>query len=441
MKRVLVTLVLALTGAAMAQGNPKPAQTASPATADQANTPTNQKVIKDQAEYNAYIAALQTQDPTQKAAAMEAFVTQYPNSVVKIDALEQAMQAYQQANNQAKVQETAARVLELNPNNLRALAIVTFIDRAQANTPEKAAKVRAEGEKGLQLLPDWKAPEGISGADFEKLRNQMTVIFAGAAGFGALQAKDYAAAKTFYLKSLAVDINNLQDVYQLGIAMLESNPIDKNGLWYIAKAYNLAQGNPAGQKSIGDYGRSKYRKYHGNYDGWDQLVAAAATQTAPGPEVAAITPAPTECELAVNAVKENDPATLSFGDWEFVLSHRDCSPANKEAADKVWQAIQTKQQNGEAKLKIPVKVTAATKDSIDAAITDENQRDNKADLHVTMDKPMVKVPTVGSTIDVIGVFASYEPNPFMFKMEKGELPAAAKPPATRKGAPTRPTRK
>jgi len=385
---------------------------------------------------------LQTQDPAQKAAAMEAFIAQYPNSVVKVDALENAMQAYQQAGNQPKVLETGNRILELYPNNVRALAIVAFIDRAQANTAEKAAKVRAEGEKGLSLLPDWKKPPGdLSDADFEKLKGQMTVIFAGAAGFGALQAKDYAAAKNFYLKSIQIDINNLQDVYQLGIASLETNPIDKNGLWYIAKAYNLAQGNAAGQKSINDYGRSKYRKFHGNYDGWDKIVAAAATQNAPGPEIAAIAPAPTECELAVNAIKDNDPASLSFGDWEFVLSHRDCSPANKDAAEKVWQAIQTKQQNGEVKLKIPVKVIAATKDTIDAAINEENQTANKADVHVVMEKPMVKIPAAGSTIEVIGTFASYAPDPFMFTMEKGELPAPPKPPATKKGPAHRPGKK
>src|SRR5260370_13540466 len=185
------------------------------------------KVIKDQAEYNAYIAALNTPDPAARAAAMEAFVAQYPNSVVKIDALEQAMAAYQQALNQRKVMEKATQILALDGNNVRALAIVTYIERSTANTPEKAAKARADGEKGLQLLPDWKKPEDISDADFEKLRNQMTVIFAGAAGFGALQGKDYAAAKTYYLKSIQIDPNNLQDVYQLGLASLEPAPIDK----------------------------------------------------------------------------------------------------------------------------------------------------------------------------------------------------------------------
>src|ERR1700719_2212892 len=58
--------------------------------------PASQKVIKDPAEYNAYITALNTQDPAQKGAAMEAFIAQYPASVVRSDAMEQAMSAYQQ---------------------------------------------------------------------------------------------------------------------------------------------------------------------------------------------------------------------------------------------------------------------------------------------------------------------------------------------------------
>ena len=67
---------------------------------------TNQKAIKDVAEYRAYISALNAQDPVQKAALMEAFVNQYPQSVLKIDALVQAMTAYKQAVNVAKVEET-----------------------------------------------------------------------------------------------------------------------------------------------------------------------------------------------------------------------------------------------------------------------------------------------------------------------------------------------
>src|SRR3954464_2542766 len=47
-----------------------------------------QKTIKDAAEYNAYVSATGMSDPGQKAAALEQFVQQYPNSIVKEDALQ-----------------------------------------------------------------------------------------------------------------------------------------------------------------------------------------------------------------------------------------------------------------------------------------------------------------------------------------------------------------
>jgi hypothetical protein len=397
----------------------------------QQSAPGGQKVIKDSTEYNAYLAALNMQDPAKKAAAMEAFVTQYPGSVVKIDALEQAMAGYQQAGDQAKLTSAANRILQLDAGNIRALAIVTFLNRALASQGDAkaAAEAGADAEKGLKSLPGWQKPEGMSDADFEKMRKQMAAIFHGAAGFAALQAKDYAAARDHYMKSLESDATNLQDIYQLAVAELEMKPLDPNGFWYVTKAFQLAQGNAAGQKSIAAYGEAKYRKYHGGEDGWDQLIAAAAKQTE-RPSDFSIKPAPTAAEIAVKAVQDNAPGDLSFGDWEFVLSLRDASPANKEAADKVMQAILDKEKQGAAKLKIPVKVISATQDTIQAAITDENQQANKADLQVTMTKPMLHPPAAGAMIDVLGVITDYVPSPFAFIMKEGELvKAALAPPA------------
>jgi len=395
----------------------------------QQNPPAGQKMIKDPAEYNAYIAALNTQDPAQKAAAMEAFVTQYPGSVVKIDALEQAMAAYQQAGSVAKVTSTANRILELDPGNVRALAIVTFLNRSLASQGDAkaAAAAGADAEKGLKALAGWQKPEGVSDADFDKLHKQMAAIFQGTAGFVALQAKDYPAARDHYMKAIENDPNSLQDVYQLAIAELEMNPPDPNGFWYVAKAFQLAQGNAAAQKSIADYGKAKYRRYHGGEDGWDQLIVATANQ--PGrPADFSVKLALTPAEIAVKAVQENAPGDLSFGDYEYVLTFRDASPANKDAADKVMQAILEKEKQGAAKLKMSVKVISSTQGTIQAAITDENQQANKVDLQVTMAKPMLRPPAPGATVDIVGVITDYVPSPFTFIMKEGEV---AKPtPAT-----------
>lgn len=437
MRTVLVTFVLAISGAALAQG-PQPTTQAG----QQANAPASQKVIKDPAEYNAYMTALNTQDPGAKAQAMEAFIAQYPNSVVKMDALQQAMGAYQQSNNQAKVEDVANRILKEDPNDVRALAIVTFIEKNKAKSADDFAKVRQMGERGLNALPTAQKPEGIAPADWEKLKTQMKEIFAGSAGFAALQAKDYVGARNALQQSLQVDPNNLEDVYRLSLAYLESNPIDKTGLWYIARAYHLAraQGNTQAQQQFANYGKSKYRRYHGSNDGWDQFLASVAGQTTPPADIA-ITPAPSPQEVACNLIRDNDPKTLSIGDLEYVLQYRDSGAAcNTDAAGKAWQALMDKQKDPKgdpAKLKISVKVISATPDTIQAAITDDNQQANKADLHVIMEKPLTKLPAAGSMVDVIGTISDYTPSPFMFTMKDGEIPSAkppAKKPAVRRGA-------
>jgi len=427
MKKVLVMVVLAFITTALGQPTPQtqPGQ--------QPGTPTNQKVIKDPAEYNAYITALNTQDPAARGAAMEAFVKQYPQSVVLTDALEQAMAAYQQAGNSAKVEEVAKRILQLQPNNIRALAIVTALDRAKATGGNTQAlqEMCTSSQTGTQQLPSWTKPEGMSDADFQKLKTQMAGIFNGAAGFCALQAKNYPQARDFYTQAFQIDPNDLQNVYQLAVADLEQNPIDLNGLWYCAKAIQLAQkqNNTQAANGMVAYCKAKYKRFHGADDGWNELLASTATETAlPSDFKARIKPAPTPCDLAVQAVQQNDPATLGFSDKEFILSKANCSPANKDAADKVWQSILTMEKNGDARLEIPVKIVSATTDTIDAAITDENQAANKADIHVELEKPVTKPPAAGTTTKITGVITKYVPDPFMFTMEKGALPAAAKPP-------------
>ncbi len=458
MKKVLGTFVLALTTAALAQGTSpsQPSAQQPGATAQQpagqqpsGDQGSGQKTIKDPAEYNAYITALNMTDPAQKGAAMEAFVAQYPNSVVKIDALEQAMGAYQQAGNQQKVEQLARQILQIEPNSVRALAIIVFLERNQIKDAASGAKARADAERCLQELPNWKPTEGVSAADAEKMRNQMTDICDGTAGFGALQQQDYPNAEKYYEAALKVDPNDLANNYQMSIALLQSNPMNPLGFWYGAKAISIAQqqNNQAAVNGMAPFLTSRYKKYHGNTDDWNQRVATAATQTAPPANfVASIPLAPTPCDIAAQAVQQNGADALSFSDWELVLSCRDKTPANKTAADQVWQAIQNKEKGGEAKLRIPVKVVNVPDPStLEVAVSEDNQQANppKADMRVAMEKPMTKPPAPGAATDVIGVISDYTPDPFLFTMTKGELPVA-KPPArtpARKGTAKKTTKK
>jgi tetratricopeptide (TPR) repeat protein len=383
-----------------------------------------QKTIKDPAEYNAYIAALNIGDPAQKAAAMEAFLVKFPSSVVKEDALAQAMAAYQQAGNTAAVEKTARRVLQAGKGNVRALAVLTVLERAKATQGDNPAlaDMQTHARQGVASLKGWKKPDGTSDAEFAKLRRQMDGIFNGALGFAAMQTKDYATARTAYLAAAKADPGNLQDVYQLGIAELEMSPVDPGGFWHIARAISLAKGQKRADavKSIDAYGRAKYKRYHGGEDGWDELVKQAATRAAPPKDfVKSIARAPTEAEIAVKAVQDNDPASFSFEDMEFILGLRDASPANKEAAERVWRALQERGAN--AAFKIRVKVIAATATTIEAAITDDNKKADKVDLHVVMAKPLDKPPAPGTLVNVVGRMSDYTPAPFTFTMIQGAI--------------------
>src|SRR5215470_2179424 len=195
MTKTLLTIVLGCAVAvaqnpapAQPQTQPAPQQTA-PATQPQQAQPSVQpgapaapqqkKEIKDPAEYNAYVGAVQQQDPTAKISGLEAFLTQYPNSVMKEDALEILMGTYQQKGDAAK------RLLAVNPNNVRALALSTFVATQQQNFPE----AKANGEKGLQAIGTFAKPDNMSEADYNTMKQQLAGIFHRGVGMGALNDK------------------------------------------------------------------------------------------------------------------------------------------------------------------------------------------------------------------------------------------------------------
>jgi hypothetical protein len=140
--------------------------------------------IRDAAEYEAYTAALKTADPVQKAAAFEAFLRRYPDTTVKVDALEQMLTAYHLARNTDKVEDTGLRILELDPKNVNVLGIVTVLESTKARAikdPEQASRLaqqaRSHAERGQEALRVWQKPEGMSDAQFQKNREELQAIF------------------------------------------------------------------------------------------------------------------------------------------------------------------------------------------------------------------------------------------------------------------------
>src|SRR5579864_1182687 len=98
MKKLFVLSLLAIATMATAQTGGKPGSTTPAA------TPAQEKTIKDPAEFAAYKSASGIADPAKKGDALQQFVLQYPNTIVKEDVLEEAMAAFQQAGDLTKMQ-------------------------------------------------------------------------------------------------------------------------------------------------------------------------------------------------------------------------------------------------------------------------------------------------------------------------------------------------
>lgn len=379
------------------------------------------------AQQKAYAAILANPDATKRAEALELFIAYYPASPLMIGAHEQLMASWQAAHEPAKSDGTATKLLQIDPNNVRALANKVFVGRARLATGDVSglAGIVAMAGHGLAVLPKWPKPDGVSDQDFARLKLQATAIFDSALGFAAQHAKDYTKARRYYLDAVTLAPDNLQDVYQLSVVQLEGTPLDPLGFWYAARAIALARESKSEQAatSIDRYARARYHAYHGSEEGWDALLSrvAAGQRVPPDKFAASISRALTTAEAAVQAVADHNPGTLSFADWEFILAQRDVSPANRDAADKVWKAIGETQKGGEARLKISVKVITATADRITAAITDENQTTGTADLDIAMARPLAPLPSKGVKISIIGLLTDYQPKPFLFRMTQAEL--------------------
>jgi hypothetical protein len=369
-------------------------------------------------------------------------VTQYPNSVMKEDALELLMGAYQQTGNSAKTLDTAQKVLQANPCNIRALALLAYTKRAMAEAGQNAQQNLADagqyGEKGLQCLQTATKPDGTADADFQKLKSQTAVIFNGAAGMSAYQAKNYAKAEQFLRASVEADPTNLRDVYPLALAYLTAGPTEKDldGLFFIARASNLAQG--AGKDQIAKFGKSKYNKYHGSEEGWSDVLALTATTTLPPANFAIkqYVP-PTPAEQAAALVKSKKVQEMSFAEWQMVLSE-----GTPEDAEKVWTTLKGKPLQMVAQVisieppsKIDVhgkSVEAPTKLKLAGSSDDIDAKRADIDLTMTAAIPAKQMPKEGTDFQFQGTPVSYVAKPFVMTMDDGALLVTAKPPAAHK---------
>ncbi len=305
--------------------------------------------IANPAEFNAYQTAVTQSNPSAKAAALESFLQAYPKSVAKKAVLDDLIDTYQSLNQPDKVLSAASRLLQLDPNNMKAIYISVYIEEIQCNqsvdpatgvskNPQVCDNAATLAQRGLAVPK----PASIADADWTKMTGATYPIFDSAIALDDTASKqDYSAAIAEYRKELMLDSpeatergQGLVDTLQLAEAY--AKPKTHNEVlacWFFARAWNFAP--PAYKAQIEPKLEYWYKHYHGALDGLNAVKTAAAATVFPPPGFT-IKPAATPAQIADKVVNETPDLTqLNLGDKEFILANG--SPADQQ---KLWSVLQ-----------------------------------------------------------------------------------------------------
>ncbi|HTW49333.1 MAG TPA: hypothetical protein VMD92_15375 [Acidobacteriaceae bacterium] len=469
------------------------AQGADQSTGQGANNKCSPSIVNP-AEYNAYSNAISQSTPQAKAQAIEAFLQQYPNSVAKTSLLAELMGAYSSFD-AAKTLDAAKRLVEADPNNLRALTFVVYLEHQKANGNQaELDQAAADANKGLNATKD----ACTSQADYDKVKDAATPVFYSAIGADDVAKKDYKGAIDAYTKELqsyknpeqTTQVPGLLDTYYLGQAYLQEDPKDlKDAVWFLTRAAQFSK--PPYQGQIETAAEYWYKKYHcaqndgacqAHPDGLQaiqqlaavpanvfppasynptpappppspaQLAHTAITSTAgcadvtPAPPAAppsGATPAPAPAPAATPApAPAATPASAPAAPASFPTTCTDALKKSLGLSDEEFILANGDPQDQQlvwsimsgVTAQVPGVVVSATPDQVQMAVTQDAQQSNKADFTVNMKTPLKDLPKQGDKVTYIATFDSYTQTPPMIILKDGELPAPEKKPVPRRSA-------
>jgi len=350
--------------------------------------------INDPAEFNAYQMFSTQTEPKAKAAAGEEFLTKYPQSVVKTAVLDSLIDTYQQLQNPDQTLSAASRLLQVDPNNMKAILFSVFIKKNQcarsvdktgkSSDPQTCDDMATLAQKGLQATK----PAAASADDWGKQTAAAYPVFHSAIALDdTIVKKDYKGAQEEYTAEEKLytpeqtQTAGLQDTLLLAQAYSQPGATQDliKAVWFYARVWNFAPANYKAQ--IEPKLEYYYKKYHGGLDGLDAIKQQAATSEFP-PSAFVITPAKSPQEQIHDLIANTpDLTTLALADKETILAY-----GSKDDADKLWALLQGKQTP------VPGVVISVNPDGtqISVAVTQDAKDSKTADFIVNLKEPLKK---------------------------------------------------
>jgi tetratricopeptide (TPR) repeat protein len=246
---------------------------------------------KDRAEYDLVDSIGKETDGNKKLALLNQWKEKYPSTEFKKLRAAMYLQTYQALNQPAKIYSAAKDVLDIDPKDMFALSMISYLTPVLTNTSPDAL---ALGEKAAQgvlsgLETTFGADKKPANMTAEQWTQQRTLAEAQAEktlGWIAMIRKNAAEAEDHFTKSLEKNPAQGDVSYWLGQTIIGQKDLAKYplGLWHVARAaaYEGAGALPAsGRTQVNDYLAKAYGGYHGDATGLDELKTQAKTTALP----------------------------------------------------------------------------------------------------------------------------------------------------------------
>lgn len=269
-----------------------------------------------------YTSAVRQSRISDRMAGMEKFLSTYPKSGLRGDALEVLVWDSLESGQREQARTRARELRQIDPQNALALAVASEERAETAGRTDRKAAVQAfeMAKSGIQAYPQLHHPEGMSDGEFIQVQRQVVSILDGEAGLGYLATKDYPSARRYLHESVAIRPEDPRYLYGLALALLDGkDPVTQEGYLYLARTVNLTRGSAAGQQ-ISTYAEKKFENSGGTPDSWNEYLAAAqlpgtrgrsTTELAATPATKpAAKPAPTVTALTVTASAAPPPRNI-----------------------------------------------------------------------------------------------------------------------------------
>ena len=375
--------------------------------------------IDNPIEYNDYVAAFNEKNLAIKLQFLDEFLAKYPNTTAKAQVLEMKMGALQQTG---KSPEPAARqLLEVNPNHLRALFLVSyfFLQTPRSPSDPELEKKLAAGEelarRGLEQVPQFKVPN-VNAEVLEQQKKTFELVFRHSLGVVAMARKQYDTAQTELSRAAELSPQEGALFYKLANAYISERPDPKynEAFWAFARAATLDGPTglqPAGRQQVDAYLRKVYEQYHGpDEEGLAQLKQHAKAQPFPPSDFKVLSKA------EVIAAAPVIPEELSFREIRDMLLKGDAK--GKELKEKIEGV----------KLEFPrggiISATGPRRErTVRLVVLPETaQRDPEKGYDVEM---ILGAPTrgvlEGKLVRFEGIVNSYQEDPFVLSIVDGKI--------------------